>query len=89
MVNPQILRVSVGSFKFTTKLDRDSIQTNESANLSLRISGTGNLRMINLPEFEIPNDIEAYEPKYKESIKLNKTGLSGYKREEYLLIPRK
>lgn len=79
---------AVGTFQFTTKLDRDSIQTNESANLSLRISGIGNLRMIDLPEFDIPNDIEAYEPKYKESINLKKTGLSGYKREEYLLIPR-
>lgn len=79
---------AVGSFEFTTKLDRDSIQTNESATLSLRVSGTGNLRMLELPKFEIPNDIEAYEPKYKESIKLKKQGLSGYKREEYLLIPR-
>ena len=79
---------AVGVFEFSTKLDRDSIQTNESANLSLRISGAGNLRMIDLPEFEIPNDIEAYEPKYKESISLKKSGLSGYKREEYLLIPR-
>ena len=79
---------AVGTFEFSTKLDRDSIQTNESANLSLRISGNGNLRMIDLPEFEIPNDIEAYDPKYKENIKLKKVGLSGYKREEYLLIPR-
>lgn len=79
---------AVGVFQFTTKLDRDSIQTNESANLSLRISGNGNIRMIDLPAFEIPNDIEAYEPKYKESINLKNVGLSGYKREEYLLIPR-
>ena len=79
---------AVGSFEFTTKLDRDSIQTDESANLSLRISGTGNLRMIDLPEFDVPNDIEAYEPKYKERINLKQSGLSGYKREEYLLIPR-
>ena len=79
---------AVGTFDFTTKLDRDSIQTNESASLSMRISGTGNLRMVELPKFDIPNDIEAYEPKYKENIKLKKQGLNGYKREEYLLIPR-
>jgi len=79
---------AVGKFEFSTKLDRDSIQTNESANLSLRISGNGNLRMVDLPAFEIPKDIEAYEPKYKESIKLKQSGLSGYKRKEYLLIPR-
>ena len=79
---------AVGTFEFTTKLDRDSIQTNESASLSMRVSGTGNLRMIELPKFDIPNDIEAYEPKYKENIKLKKLGLNGFKREEYLLIPR-
>lgn len=79
---------AVGSFEFTTKLDRDSIQTNESANLSIRVSGSGNLRMIELPEFDVPIDIEAYEPKYKENINLEKFGLSGFKREEYLLIPR-
>ena len=39
---------AVGEFQFTTKLDRDSIQTNESATLSMRVSGTGNLRMIDL-----------------------------------------
>ena len=85
---PSNFNGAVGSFEFTTKLDRDSIQTDESANLSLRISGTGNLRMIDLPEFDVPNDIEAYEPKYKERINLKQSGLSGYKREEYLLIPR-
>lgn len=79
---------AVGSFEFTTKLDRDSIQTNESANLSIRVSGSGNLRMIELSEFDVPIDIEAYEPKYKENINLEKFGLSGFKREEYLLIPR-
>lgn len=79
---------AVGDFEFTTRLDRDSIQANESATLSMRVSGTGNLRMINLPNIKIPNDLEAYEPKFKESINLNKLGLSGYKRVEHLLIPR-
>ena len=79
---------AVGAFEFSTRLDRDSIQTNESAILSMRVSGTGNLRMIDLPEFDIPIDVEAYEPKFKESIKLQKQGLTGFKRVEYLLIPR-
>ena len=79
---------AVGEFQFSTKLDRDSIQTNESATLSMRISGTGNLRMLDLPVFDIPNNLEAYDPKFTESIKLQKSGLTGFKRVEYLLIPR-
>lgn len=79
---------AVGEFQFTTKLDRDSIQTNESATLSMRVSGSGNLRMIDLPVFDIPNNLEAYDPKFTESIKLKEFGLKGFKRVEYLLIPR-
>ena len=79
---------AVGEFQFTTKLDRDSIQTNESATLSMRVSGTGNLRMLDLPVFDIPNNLEAYDPKFTESIKLQESGLTGFKRVEYLLIPR-
>ena len=79
---------AVGEFQFTTKLDRDSIQTNESATLSMRVSGTGNLRMIDLPKFDIPNNLEAYDPKFTESLKLKNQGLTGFKRVEYLLIPR-
>lgn len=79
---------AVGQFKFTTKLDRNTINTNESATLSQRISGEGNLRMIEMPKFQIPNNIESYEPKYKESIAVRKNGLKGFKREESLLIPR-
>ncbi|MFL2564014.1 MAG: BatD family protein [Flavobacteriales bacterium] len=79
---------AVGEFQFTTKLDRDSIQINESATLSMRVSGTGNLRMLDLPSFDIPNNLEAYDPKFTESIKLQESGLTGFKRVEYLLIPR-
>ena len=79
---------AVGNFQFSTRLDRDSIQANESATLSMRVSGAGNLRMIELPKFKIPNDLEAYEPKFKESIELKSEGLNGYRRVEHLLIPR-
>tara|TARA_Y100000385_G_C13078818_1_gene632820 strand:+ start:336 stop:2069 length:1734 start_codon:yes stop_codon:yes gene_type:complete len=85
---PSNFEGAVGEFEFSTRLDRDSIQINESATFSMRISGTGNMRMIDLPKVDITNDLEAYEPKFTEKIKLNKTGLNGFKRVEYLLIPR-
>ena len=85
---PSTFNGAVGEFEFTTRLDRDSIQINESATLSMRISGTGNMRMIDLPKFDIPNDLEAYEPKFTDKIKLTNIGLNGFKRVEYLLIPR-
>ena len=80
---------AVGDFEFTTRLDRDSIKTNESATLSMRVSGTGNLRMIDLPSFKIPNDLEAYEPKFKETINLNKAGLSRVQTRRTFTNPKK
>ena len=46
----------------------------------MRVSGTGNLRMIDLPVFDIPNNLEAYDPKFSESIKLKEIGLTGFKK---------
>ena len=41
-----------------------------------------------VPELEVPQDIEAYDPKTKESIKLSGSRNIGTKSYEYLLIPR-
>ena len=85
---PKNFSGAVGNFSFSTKIDIDSTKINESITLSLRVSGDGNLKMFNLPEFIIPSDIETFDPKYNEDIKIGQQGLNGFKRAEYLLIPR-
>ncbi len=85
---PKNFSGAVGNFSFSTKIDADSTKINESITLSLRVSGDGNLKMFNLPEFNIPSDIETFDPKYNEDIKIGQQGLNGFKRAEYLLIPR-
>jgi len=78
---------AVGKFDFSASIDKQKTKTNEPINLKLSISGTGNLTLLRLPEFELPAGFEKYEPKVNDQInRLNKIG--GIKTVEYLLIPR-
>ena len=77
----------MGKFDFSATLDKQKTKTNEPINLKFDISGTGNIKLLELPPFELPNGFEKYDPKVDEQI--NRAGkISGTKKAEYLLIPR-
>jgi len=78
----------VGRFSMTAKIDKKAVKTNEAISLNLRISGTGNIKMIPTPRLDLPPDFEKYEPKITEKINRTEKGISGYKNYEYVLIPR-
>jgi len=78
---------AVGEFTMKVDVDKSKVKTNEPVALKIKISGTGNIKLLTLPEFEIPAGFEKYDPKVSED--LNKAGkISGNKNAEYLLIPR-
>ena len=84
---PASFRGAVGKFDFSASLDRSKTKTNEPITLKFDISGTGNINLLELPSFELPNGFEKYDPKVDEQI--NRSGkISGSKKAEYLLIPR-
>ena len=78
----------VGQFNLSADVDKSSIKTNEAISLKVRISGSGNIKMIPVPQVELPPDFEKYEPKVTENINRAETGVSGSKTFEYVLIPR-
>ncbi|MBE0539571.1 MAG: protein BatD [Ignavibacterium sp.] len=84
---PSTFRGAVGRFDFSASMDKSQARTNEPISLRLNISGTGNIKLLELPPFELPNGFEKYDPKIDEQI--NRSGkISGVKKAEYLLIPR-
>ena len=84
---PESFKGAVGKFDFSATLDKQKTKTNEPINLKFDISGTGNIKLLELPPFELPNGFEKYDPKVDEQI--NRAGkISGTKKAEYLLIPR-
>lgn len=84
---PASFKGAVGKFDFSATLGKQKTKTNEPINLKFDISGTGNIKLLELPPFELPNGFEKYDPKVDEQI--NRAGkISGTKKAEYLLIPR-
>lgn len=85
---PDSFTGAVGKFSFKSEIDHDSITTNDAINLTLKLSGVGNLELINPPKVNFPPDFETYEPKINNSINTSLNGISGSKKIEYLAIAR-
>lgn len=84
---PDSFKGAVGDFDFDAKLNTTTVKSNEPITLKIDISGTGNIKLLELPEVKLPNGFEKYEPKVNEQI--NRSGtISGSKSAEYLLVPR-
>jgi hypothetical protein len=85
---PPSFNGAVGDFKFTPKLDNNIVNANEAINLTLEVSGMGNINLIELIDPEFPADFEVYDPKINLSSTNTGTNLRGNKTWEYLIIPR-
>ncbi len=85
---PSSFEGAVGDYSFDVSVSRTELSADESLSLKVSVKGSGNLKLANLPEPELPSAFEAFDPKYKESIRVNQGGMSGSKSNEYLLIPR-
>ncbi len=80
---------TVGKYKITAKLDRDTVETNESVSLTVRIRGSGNIGFIPEPKVVVPPDIERYDPQVEMQKQPVGSTLQGRKVFTYLLIPRR
>ena len=79
---------AVGNFSMSASIDKDKVKQNEGVNLKITISGKGNLKLIDSPKLNFPDEFETYDPKSNENITVGDGGVSGTKTFEYLLIPR-
>ncbi len=84
---PVSFKGAVGNFDFNVFLDKSETFTNEPISVKLKINGRGNIKLLELPSFEIPTGFERYDPKINEQI--NRSGIiSGSKEAEFLFVPR-
>ncbi|MFP4525296.1 MAG: BatD family protein [Bacteroidales bacterium] len=78
----------VGNFNMEASLDKDQTHTDEAVTLKVKISGTGNLKVTDIPTINFPPDLEVYDPKVSSDIKATEDGVSGVKEYEYPVVPR-
>jgi hypothetical protein len=85
---PENFSGAVGTFGLDASLDKLSLKVNDAVTLKVRISGNGNLKLVQPPKIDFPPDFETYDPKVVSRIKNTVHGATGYKQFEYLMIPR-
>jgi hypothetical protein len=79
---------AVGRFSISMGIDKKELKANEALNYKIKISGTGNLKLIKPLGTSFPADFEKYDPKIADTITENANGQSGSRTYTYLLIPR-
>jgi len=80
---------AVGSFSFVSEIDQTNLKVNEPVTLKYKISGTGNIQLIEQLELAFPPDFEVYDPKIVSDFRTTSSGVTGSQTFEYLIIPRK
>jgi hypothetical protein len=85
---PESFSGAVGNFSLKTELDKDSIDVNDSFVFSVEVNGSGNLNLLSSPVVEFDDALEVFDPKNSDKIKMSSRGVMGYKKEEYIIVPR-
>jgi hypothetical protein len=79
---------AVGNYQIESDIDKTEITTDESAVITLRISGSGNLKLIGNPEINFPEDLDTYDPEIRDTITNTSNMIAGYKTFTYTVSPR-
>ena len=78
---------AVGNFSFKASLSKDKVKANEAINLTITVTGKGNLKLVDPVKVNFPEDFEVYDPKVTQNLTTT-NGLGGSKTFDYLIIPR-
>jgi len=78
---------AVGDFNFNVSTDKTVLDANESLALKIKVQGTGNLKLFDLPSPNLPSSLEVYEPIRDTKIAANIKGMNGFISETYTVIP--
>jgi hypothetical protein len=78
---------AVGNFKISSEIDKSELKANDAITLKIKLTGTGNIELIEPFKINYPDDFEVYDPKISDKIFEggNKRSIKNF---EYLLIPR-
>ena len=85
---PDSFTGAVGEFEFDVILNKNSLRATESFQAELKVKGSGNLKLFDLPNILVPNSMELFEPEREELINTNLLGMSGSISKIFTVIPR-
>jgi hypothetical protein len=78
---------AVGHFSISSKIDKQELTTDDVATLTVNITGSGNLKLIEAPKPALPNGLSTYDPQILDTITGRSTTISGSKIISYVITP--
>lgn len=85
---PENFTGAVGDFDFAVTASRDILRSNETAQVQVKVQGSGNLKLFELPEIVTPAELEVYTPEQKERVSVTTRGMKGSITKSYTVVPQ-
>lgn len=79
---------AVGEFSFNVTTSKKELKSNESLQAKVEISGSGNLKLFDMPKLTFPTALEVYNPEKKDNITTSISGMRGRVEEFYTVVPQ-
>lgn len=79
---------AVGTFDFTVVPSKTTLNNGESLDLTVSVSGKGNLKLFDLPKPVVPAGLEKYDAVRDEKVNTNLNGMSGKVTDSYAIVPQ-
>ena len=84
---PENFSGAVGDFNFSVTTSKTALNASESLQAIVEVNGSGNLKLFQLPELNLPSSLEVYEPEFEEKINTSISGMDGSVKNNYTVIP--
>ncbi|MGB0186410.1 MAG: BatD family protein [Flavobacteriaceae bacterium] len=78
---------AVGRFEFNIKSNKNTLEATEAFDVTIEVSGKGNLKLFELPKPNLPGALEVYEPEHSEKVSTKLSGMQGRISDRYTVVP--
>ena len=85
---PATFNGAVGKFSMTSKAPEATMSANSSNEISVTISGSGNLKFVTAPKLTLPESFEVYDTKTADNVRTSAAGSSGSITYTYPFVAR-
>ncbi|WP_040756556.1 BatD family protein [Winogradskyella psychrotolerans] len=85
---PSDFKGAVGNFDFKVSTSKTQLNATESLQAKIEVSGSGNLKLFELPKLTVPSSLEVYEPEHQENVRTNLSGMQGNISDTYTIVPQ-
>ncbi|MCW9036368.1 BatD family protein [Altibacter sp.] len=85
---PDTFTGAVGTYNFNVSANKTTLDATESLELTVKVSGEGNIKLFDFPSVKLPSALEVYEPERSENVRTTASGMSGSISEVYTVVPQ-